>query len=218
MGKRNMPEAITKSKILLVEGKDEVNLFTELLVNLDLTDIQVIEVSGKDKFPSKLEALVKKTSGYSKITSIGIVRDADDDPGGAFQSVCDAMSRLDLPKPKTPLQPVTGPPQITVMIVPDSATRGMIENVCLASVSDDPAMACVDQYFECLAEKQRVLSQNAMPKREYILFYPHGNGWKSHILNICKNACRITYQILRHHRLLLCPKSMLYWLRDTHLI
>jgi|GEM_PF-223101 len=164
MGKRNMPEAITKSKILLVEGKDEVNLFTELLVNLDLTDIQVIEVSGKDKFPSKLEALVKKSSGYSKITSIGIVRDADDDPVGAFQSVCDAMSRLDLPKPKTPLQPVTGPPQITVMIVPDSATKGMIENVCLASVSDDPAMACVDQYFECLAENQRVLSQNAMPK------------------------------------------------------
>jgi hypothetical protein len=142
-------------------------LFTELLVNLDLTDIQVIEVSGKDKFPSKLEALVKKSSGYSKITSIGIVRDADDDPVGAFQSVCDAMSSLDLPKPKTPLQPVAGPPQITVMIVPDSATKGMIENVCLASVSDDPAMACVDQYFECLAEKQPdtpASSATAVPK------------------------------------------------------
>ncbi len=66
MGKRNMPEAITKSKILLVEGKDEVNLFTELLVNLDLTDVQVIEVSGKDKFPSKLEALVKKLQVTAK--------------------------------------------------------------------------------------------------------------------------------------------------------
>lgn len=34
--------------------------------------------------------------------------------------------------------------------MPDGVGEGMLETLCLASVSSDPAMACVDSYFECL--------------------------------------------------------------------
>lgn len=170
MGKRSMPEDITKAKILLVEGQDEVYLFDELLLDIGLdNDIQVIEVGGVDKFPQALKALRSRT-GFNQTTSIGMVRDADSDPQGAFQSLCSALQGANLPKPSAPLQPEAGPPQVTAMIVPDADTRGMIENVCLNSVSDDPAMDCVEQFFQCLREKGRELEDNVIPKARVGVF------------------------------------------------
>lgn len=36
------------------------------------------------------------------------------------------------------------------MILPKPNAHGMMEDLCLESVSQDPAMLCVDGYFECL--------------------------------------------------------------------
>lgn len=69
-----------------------------------------------------------------------------------------------MPEPITPMRPITGPPQVTVMIVPDADTPGMVESVCLNSVSDDPAMACVEQYFQCLQAQLRTLAESDIPK------------------------------------------------------
>jgi len=159
-------EPITKPKILLVEGKDEKNLFTALLTDLMLDSIiQVFETKGKDKFDSRLRAL-KTLPGFNQVISIGVVRDADSDPVSAFRSVCGGLRTINLPEPTTPLQPITitGHPKVTVMIVPNATTKGMIENVCLNSVSDDPAMLCVEQYFQCLQEQHRTLAENDIPK------------------------------------------------------
>ena len=170
MAECNKLEEFTKSKILLVEGKDEVNLFTELLADIGLDNyVQVIKVGGTDKFAKELPIL-KKRSGFHKITSIGVVRDADSDPQGAFQSICSALHKAKLPEPTSPLCPKAGPPQVTAMIVPDANTSGMLESVCLNSVSNDPAMICVEQYFQCLQEKQRILAENVMPKARVGVF------------------------------------------------
>ena len=40
-----------------------------------------------------------------------------------------------------------------IFVVSDSHGRGMIEDLCLASVSDQPGFSCLQQYFECLSEK-----------------------------------------------------------------
>ena len=160
-----MPVTITKTKILLVEGNDELNLFEELLNDLNLNDqIQVIEVGGKTKFSPKLSGIKSMPEFRTIVTSIGIVRDADDDPISAFQSVCSALRKNQLPEPNAPLVTVQGRPHVTVMIVPDRNTIGMIENVCLESVNDDPAMECIDQFFLCLENKGRVLADNQVPK------------------------------------------------------
>jgi len=164
MGDFNMPEPIIKTKILLVEGKDEVILLTELLADLNLEDdIEVIEAGGTSQFVMKLRG-IKARSGFDEVTSIGILRDADSNPQGALQSVCNALHNVKLPEPTTPLTPIVGPPQVTVMIVPDADSPGMIESVCLNSVSDDPAISCLEQYFICLHEHNRVLAENNVPK------------------------------------------------------
>lgn len=43
-----MTSKINKNKILLVEGRDEINFFDALLKSCTLDTIQVIESKGKD--------------------------------------------------------------------------------------------------------------------------------------------------------------------------
>jgi hypothetical protein len=153
------------NKLLLVEGEDEEYLFDALLEDLKLEkNIQVFGVGGKDKFPNDLEKYKKNVPGFEIVTSLGIIRDADNDPQAAFQSVCSALNNAGLPVPNAPLQSKDGPPKVTIMIVPDSDRTGMLEDLCLDSVSDDPAMPCIDQYFECLRGNNRILTENDIPK------------------------------------------------------
>lgn len=41
---------------------------------------------------------------------------------------------------------------VTYLIVPHNRDIGMIEDVCLDSVRNDPAMECIDRYFDCIGE------------------------------------------------------------------
>jgi hypothetical protein len=157
-------KAITQPKVLLVEGKDERYLFTRLITDLALTNIEVRDIGGKTKFRDRLEALMK-ISGHENITSVGILRDADTNPDGAFQSVCDALQKAGLPRPIAPLQPVGDAPQVTIMILPGGESPGMLEDVCLESVVDDPAMPCVDEFFQCLGEQIKALPRNLAKAR-----------------------------------------------------
>ncbi len=159
---RETTKDITKTKILLVEGNHEQDLFSKLLHKLDLaSDIQIVNAQGKDKYPTQLKAIMKMP-GHELITSVGIVGDADDNPQRAFQNICKVLQEAKLPQPTAPLQPVKiDGLQVIVLILPDSQTKGMLETVCLESVKDDPAMICVNQYFECLEQK---LDKDKLPK------------------------------------------------------
>jgi hypothetical protein len=147
-----MGRAIAKSKLLLVEGKDEVKLFDKLLADLNIGDVEIRDIMGKTRFRKNIEAL-PSLSGFGRVTSIGIVRDADTDPKGAFDSICGALQAAGLPRPTEPLQPAGDDPRVMVMILPDAETPGMLEDLCLESVADDPAMACVAEYFRCLQDR-----------------------------------------------------------------
>lgn len=146
-------------KVLLVEGKDEENLLKELLKDLKIIDFQIIPVGGTKNFPEKLKGL-KSRSDYRSITSIGIICDADNSAKSAFDSVCHALEVNGLSKPPAPMQSFGDKPKITIMIV-----ENMIEDICLQSVEDDPAMACVAQFFQCLTENLNKLPKNLAKAR-----------------------------------------------------
>jgi len=147
-----MGRAITKPKLLLVEGKDEVELFDKLLTDLGLADIDIWDIMGKTRFRENIEAL-PRLSGFDRVTSVGIVTDADKQPKGAFDSICDALEAAGLPRPTTRLQSVGDAPQVAIMILPGREAPGMLEDLCLESVADDPAMPCLEEYFRCLEEQ-----------------------------------------------------------------
>lgn len=147
-----MGKAITKPKLLLVEGNDEVELFDKLLADLGLVDVEIRNIMGKTRFRQNIKGLPTFT-GFGKVTSVGIVTDADKQPQGTFDSICDALEAAGLPRPTAPLQPVGDDPQVAVMILPGDGREGMLEDLCLESVADDPAMPCLEEYFRCLEEQ-----------------------------------------------------------------
>lgn len=146
---------IIATKLVAVEGKDELRLLGALKDSLGVDNIEIRELGGKYSFRTKLKAL-RKTRGFSTVVSLGIMRDANSDASATFQSVCDALKDVRLPVPIQPLTPASGDrdePQVIVLILPHGASEGMLEDICLQSVADDPAMPCVEGYFECLANE-----------------------------------------------------------------
>lgn len=143
---------ISKPKVILVEGKDDELFFSSMIRSLDLTpEIDVRPTDGKDRLAAALKAL-KNDPGHLTLTSVGIIRDADNSADSAFSSVCTALRNAAWPVPKRALEPAGDKPRVTVMIVPVGVPAGVLEDVFLKSVADDPAMQCVNQYFQCLTQ------------------------------------------------------------------
>ena len=141
---------IVKPKLLIVEGRDEEEFFDALLENLEISDVQVAGVGGKTKIRPNLKTLKTTDPHFARVTSLGIIRDADKDHQAAFIAVQDALKAAGLPCPEKPLVSTKTLPKVKVMILPPGASRGSLEDICLGSVKDDPAMPCVDDYFGCL--------------------------------------------------------------------
>jgi hypothetical protein len=93
-----MPVAITSTKLLLGEGKDEVRFFNALLVHLGIADIQVTDYGGKTQLKDYLKALAK-TPGFVGLASLAITRDSDSDVAAAFASVNGALANIGLSVP-----------------------------------------------------------------------------------------------------------------------
>jgi len=131
-------DEILMQRLLIVEGDEDKMFFDNFTPHLSLEDIQILPIGGKTQLRSGLGS-IKNAKGFRNVKFVGIVRDADNDPKAAFQSVRDALKFHKLPYP------------------------GKLETLCLESVREDPAMPCVDDYFQCL-EKQDLTKPRNMHK------------------------------------------------------
>ncbi len=143
------PGSIEERHLLIVEGIDDA-LFCEAFIRrLNLSAIEIWPIGGKTNLKRNL-GLLKKLSGFAGVIALGIIRDADDNPWGAFESVCQALRESNLPVPGGPGLRSDGVPVVRVMILPDAESPGNLESLCLRSISEDPVLSCVSRYFECL--------------------------------------------------------------------
>lgn len=154
-----MAVEIKQPNLLIVEGKEEEYFFEALTRALGLSNIQILPIGGKQQLRHNLKAL-KLSAGFPEVVAIGIVRDANADPRAAFQSIRDALQVASLPSAERPFVPAGESPRIIVMILPQEDTAGMLEDLCLRAVDSDPAMLCVDQYFQCLKDHDLSLPHN----------------------------------------------------------
>lgn len=160
-----MAHTITEPFVLAVEGVEETRFFSALALHLGLTRVYPHDMKGKAKWGQKLTVL-KQDEGFENVRALGLVRDADDSPEDARRSVRDALRAAGLPSPDRPLTAATsddGRLTVAFMILPDGNSSGALENLCLRAVRGDPATACVELYFECIAEAGLPLPSN-MPK------------------------------------------------------
>jgi len=165
-----MPETkrIEQPNVLIVEGADEVNLFRKLRNSMGVEKLQILGVGGKDKIRVDLELIANDLKQETPlVASIGIIRDADQDPKAAFQSVQAALKKWDLPVPNQVLEPAGERPCVRIMILPGFNRKGSLETLCIKSVGHDPAATCVEEYVQCLRKNKIKLPANLDKTRAY---------------------------------------------------
>jgi hypothetical protein len=121
-------EEIDKIKIeheiqLLVEGNDARNFFKAFVTHLELEGVQIQNFGGVHELRGFLAAFVN-APGFGEVASIGVVRDAENVPGGrvqtnaetpaarAFRSVRDSLVQVALPAPRHPAEPAGEHPTV----------------------------------------------------------------------------------------------------------
>lgn len=147
------PQKLEKPKQLLVEGRDCMGFCIPLLRNLNIGDRQVQDFGGITELRPFLRGLTSQSEFVTGgVGALAVMRDADQDATGAFASVQGALRQAGLPVPTRVGEPLDGRLRVVAMILPDNTSTGMLETLCLRSVSDDAAMRCLDEYFQCLEE------------------------------------------------------------------
>jgi len=154
---------LDSDRLLLVEGRDEVLLFRALIQNRFQRSppvFQIIPAGGKDQFPTSMRAIAVAAATRPQLQSIGVIRDADDNPEGAFQSVCNHLGRAGFEYPEHHAGFTESIPHVGVFIVPDGKQPGAIETLCRQSVKDTGVAQCAEKYLTCLSDHNVTVSGN----------------------------------------------------------
>ena len=143
---------LSHSRQLLVEGREEQFFFDAFLRYLGISDVQIQNCGGKDNLRAVLRTLAGSLD-FPLVSSIGIVRDADDNAQSALQSVQNSLGNTGLPVPQSFLTPAGEFPKVSVFIMPDNASNGALEQLCISALADDPAMPCVEDFLQCVNDR-----------------------------------------------------------------
>lgn len=144
-----MAKNIYSKKLLLVEGKDEVNVFDKLFEEMEIYDVQIIDIGGVRQFPEKMPDLLKRP-GFKSVEIIGICRDGEDNPASsAFQSICSILKNIALPIPNKINEFSNSNPKIGVFVMPNNKDKGMLEDLFLESLKGTDRMQCVEEFCKC---------------------------------------------------------------------
>lgn len=147
-----MAREIDRHVQLLVEGNDERNFFEAFIEYMRLpTVVQIQVLYGKDRLRESLETLAGAT-GFRDVKSVGIVRDADDSAGAAFQSVRTALTQAGFPAPDRPEEPAGEGPSVSVLILPGDGANGMLETLLCRTFARTAVDRCIDGFFRCARE------------------------------------------------------------------
>lgn len=191
---------ITKSKLLLVEGKDEIAFFQSLLKKYNLRDdTQIIEAGGVERFKSELPALINRTGFSDNVTSIALIRDADTNFDAAFQSACAVLANNGFSVPqKAQNFSNEGEIKVGIFIMPGTPEDGtMLEDLCLKTKCEDPVMNCIDQFFECVKSNVTEPPRNLAKAKVQVYL-----ATKPKIVNSLGLGAQKSYWDLDHHCLL----------------
>lgn len=142
---------IVSSKLLLVEGMDEVYFFEQLLKELSLEDhIQIISIDGIEKLKTKIKTIINMPK-FDRVEAMGIVRDSDGSASSAFQSVKDILADIGYPVPSVENEFVGDGIRIGIYIIPGNGLIGnMLEDLCLLTKDNDQNIGLINDFLDKL--------------------------------------------------------------------
>ena len=115
-----------------------------------------IQQGSHPSFPRKRESIRlpsinTATSLRIGISSVGIVRDAESKIAqSAFQSIQSSLRRVNLPVPERMNQRFGNSPAVSVFILPDNQSSGMLETLLCKTLEGTQMSECIDGFFECV--------------------------------------------------------------------
>jgi hypothetical protein len=155
VSKAGSREPLHYSTVLVVEGRDMFGFFLALLREVGLAN--QIEVRKGGGVPDVYDylAVLPNVTNFDNVTSLGVVCDTEKDPPGALTNLCKALSRAGLSVPQAALRTTPAPPvpRVTVTLLPDPVTPGMLEALLWRALHGDPRIPCVVQYLECIRQQ-----------------------------------------------------------------
>ena len=160
------PGRIERPKQLLVEGNDQRNFFEALIRHHSLPDIQIQDYGGGDELRVFLPAFVKAPN-FDSITSLGIVRDAEGSAQATFQSVQGSLGKVNLPVPTNAGVRQSGNPDVSVLILPDEGSPGMLETLLCRTFEDTTVDHCIDDFFKCVEASSNTSIKNPDKARAF---------------------------------------------------
>src|SRR3989338_5125115 len=124
----------------LVEGQDTKVVVECVLAFLGI-DAQVVDFGGRTELRSFLRTWAA-LPGFHQTSVLGVIRDAEDDAMGAFQSAADALTNARLPRPTGHATFATGRPRTGVFVLPDGQRPGMLEDLCVDALPNAAIREC----------------------------------------------------------------------------
>ncbi len=139
------PSPITQDRLLIVEGKDAENFLGAMVRHCGRRDIQVQEYGGINDLSRYLRAIVVAPN-WSRVATLGIIRDAETNAQSAMQSVRGAIAQAGMS--------IDGAdPRISTFIFPDGRRPGMLETLLCDSFADSPINDCINEFLACSTER-----------------------------------------------------------------
>jgi hypothetical protein len=110
----------------------------------------MIDMAGKDKFRKDLP-LLPKLDHFDQVTHLGIIRDAESNPAqDALKSICKILKTNLIPHPEKNKWIIkTEKLSVGIFIMPDNQNSGMLEDLCLQSIQEQPITHCLEQFKNC---------------------------------------------------------------------
>ena len=144
------PNAIRSRIQVLVEGNDQRNFFEAVVDHLGLEGVQIQNFGGVDELRPFVSDIAKSEEFADVVESLGIVRDAEVSAQSAFQSVQSSLRNAELPVPNGPREIAGSSPSVSVLILPDESSPGMLETLLCKTFEDTPINDCIESFFECV--------------------------------------------------------------------
>jgi hypothetical protein len=161
--------ALTKTKLVVCEGREETRFFPKLLEIYALSvgspdiskDLQFIACEGKSNLEFCLEKELPVLPGWPNVTSLGIILDADSERTGSgfaptLEKIKNAIGRIGFPTYPVPQgagSAVSSNGLKTIIwVMPDNHSEGMLEDLCLRALDDHILVPCINAVEACASE------------------------------------------------------------------
>lgn len=179
--------------LVLCEGKEDRLVFEKIASRASLSGLVFEDYGGKDNLLNHLRVLMERPEfTRNSIRRIAITRDADDSHDGAWKSLCSSVKAafsVALASPGDAIGMPGGIPdkdpaiEIAGWVLPGDGKPGMLESLCLESVSERPEYSCLRDYVACL---EKLLPSSLHPKAQFHAWIVSHADLKDKDYNIAK--------------------------------